>query len=654
MSIRFFVLFFISFLLLSPVIKYFLLYFDNPIIIVAQDCSESIGLVKHAGLESKDDYKKHFIEFDKNLATKFDVKNYTFGDRLEDTLSFNFDEKETDFSELFNEINSKYINYNIGALVISTDGIYNKGGNPLYASKDFSFPIYVVALGDTTHKRDLIIKNAISNSIAFSGDYFPIEVLLSSYGFQNQVANIEVIHQGKVIVNQLVVIDKNDFSKQIKFEIQAKEKGLQSYQIRVAGKEGELSLINNSRQIIIDVVDDKKKVLILSHAVHPDIGAIKTALELNKNVQIESFTFDQFKKNISEYQLVIFHQIPTHLFNTQKIVSRLQQDLIPTFFIIGSSTNINSFNQLKTGNQIQNNKGLNEQLIPKLNNSFKLFELDDKFIGLIQECPPLLAPFGDYISDNQMDILLYQEIKGIKTNMPLLYFTKEIPGQTAKAAFLFGEGIWQWRIKDYLLHENHDQFDGFINKIVQYLALDIKKDRFMVYQNRIFNENEEIQLRAEFYNQSYELNNEPDVTFELSNGDNKKYNYQFSRNGKAYSINLGRLPEGNYRYLAKTEFEGKKYVKNGEFKVVPVNIEHLDLTANHHLLYQLAMQSGGKLFYPNQLKELVKELEGSDSIKPISHSIVDLVDIIELKWLFFLFVFFLSLEWFVRKYLGAY
>lgn len=654
MSIRFFVLFFISFLLLSPVIKYFLLYFDNPIIIVAQDCSESIGLVKHASLKSKDDYKKHFIEFDKNLATKFDVKNYTFGDRLEDTLSFNFDKKETDFSELFNEINSKYINYNIGALVISTDGIYNKGGNPLYASKDFSFPIYVIALGDTTHKRDLIIKNAISNSIAFSGDYFPIEVLLSSYGFQNQVASIEVIHQGKVIVNQLVVIDKNDFSKQIKFEIQAKEKGLQSYQIRVAGKEGELSLINNSRQIIIDVVDDKKKVLILSHAVHPDIGAIKTALELNKNVQIESFTFDQFKKNVSEYQLVIFHQIPTHLFNTQKIVSRLQQDLIPTFFIIGSGTDINSFNQLKTGNQIQNNKGLNEQLIPKLNNSFKLFELDDKFIELIQECPPLLAPFGDYISDNQMDILLYQEIKGIKTNMPLLYFTKEIPGQTAKTAFLFGEGIWQWRIKDYLLHENHDQFDGFINKIVQYLALDIKKDRFMVYQNRIFNENEEIQLRAEFYNQSYELNNEPEVTFELSNGDNKKYNYQFSRNGKAYSINLGRLPEGNYRYLAKTEFEGKKYEKNGEFKVVPVNIEHLDLTANHHLLNQLAMQSGGKLFYPNQLKELLKELEGSDSIKPISHSIVDLVDIIELKLLFFLFVFFLSLEWFVRKYLGAY
>lgn len=654
MSIRFIVLFFILILLLSPVIKYFQLYFDKPVIIVAQDVSESIGLVKNRGLLSPTDYEKKLIAFDEELSNNFEIKNYTFGDKLSDTLGFAFKEKETDFSALFDEISSRFVNYNIGALVIATDGIYNKGSNPLYAAKDLGFPIYTIALGDTTHKRDLILKNVVSNSIAFLGDYFPVELQLNSFGFNGQTANIEVIHQGNVVASQMVTIDRTDFSKLLRFDIQTNEKGLQTYMVRVSEKEGEFSTKNNIGQFVIDVVDDKKKIVILSHAVHPDIGAIKSALEANKNIKVESYTFDQFKKNIVDYQLVIFHQLPTLLFNTQKIVNQMKENQIPVLYIIGLQTDINNFNLLKAGCKIQNTRGLTEQVLPIMNPAFKLFEIDDKTAELIAECPPLLTPFGDYMADNKEDVLFYQEIKGIKTNKPLLYFAKENPGKEAKSAFLFGEGIWQWRMKDYLLNENHNQFDGFINKIIQYLALDVKKERFMVYHQRIFNENEDVQLRAEFYNESYELNNDPDVTLELFNGNNKKYNYQFSRAGKAYTINLGQLPEGNYRFVASTEFDGKKYQKNGEFKVVPVNIEELDLTANHQLLNQLAMQSGGKLFYPNQLDALLSELKGNERIKPVSHSIIDLVDLIELKWLFFLLVIFLSIEWFVRKYFGAY
>ncbi len=60
------------------------------------------------------------------------------------------------------------------------------------------------------------------------------------------------------------------------------------------------------------------------------------------------------------------------------------------------------------------------------------------------------------------------------------------------------------------------------------------------------------------------------------------------------------------------------------------------------------------MYYPTEMNELLEELKNSDSIKPVSHSIIDLVDLIELKWLFFLFAFFLCLEWFVRKFYGAY
>ncbi len=654
MTSRFVVLFCLAFLLLSPVIKYLQRYFDEPIIIVAQDNSESIGLVTNRGSDTPVEYIKQFDDFYKSLSSEYETRYFSFGEQLGDTLSFEFDEKETNISELFDEIEKKLINYNIGAMVIASDGIYNRGLNPVYAAKDFAFPVYTIALGDTAKKHDVIVKNVFSNQIAFLQDYFPIEATLTSFGFKNQAVNVKVFHKGRMVAQQLVNIANEDYSQQLHFDVLATDKGLQSYTLTAEPKEGEFSKANNSQQFVIDVVDDKKKVLILSHAVHPDVGAIKNALNSNKNIIVQSYTFDQFKGNVSDYQMVVFHQLPSFAYNVQKLTDQLARDKIPVLFIVGPQTNVIAFNQLLTGISITNKKQLNEQVIPEINPGFKLFELDEKFAELIADCPPLSSLFGSYNVSGQFEFLLTQKIKGIKTNKPLLAFENTLLTGKAKNAYLFGEGIWRWRIKDYLLHENHEQFDAFINKIVQFLALDIKKERFMVYHKNIFNENEDIFLRAEFYNQTYELTNEPEVLLELTSADNKKYNYSFSKTGKAYNLNIGRLPQGSYQYVATTTFESKKFSKTGQVRVIPINIEYQDLTANHQLMSQLSMQSNGKMYYPDQMNELLEELKNSDSIKPVSHSITDLVDLIELKWIFFLLVFFLTVEWFVRKFYGAY
>ncbi|NJO92905.1 MAG: hypothetical protein HC831_31010 [Chloroflexia bacterium] len=97
MITRFVVLFCLSFLLLSPVIKYLQLYFDEPLIIVAQDNSESIGLVSNIGVGNADEYTRQFSDFYSKLSEEFETKFYSFGEKLGDTLISKFDEKETNF-----------------------------------------------------------------------------------------------------------------------------------------------------------------------------------------------------------------------------------------------------------------------------------------------------------------------------------------------------------------------------------------------------------------------------------------------------------------------------------------------------------------------------------------------------------------------------
>lgn len=652
--LRFSVLLILCFLLLMPVIKHSNIYFDKPLIILSQDNSESVGLLNSIDSMQASNYQSNIKHIYNLLSKKYETKFLTFGDRINDSLNFNFDEKETNYSQLFDEINKKYANYNIGALIIASDGIYNKAGNPIYAAKKFTFPIYTIALGDTAKKRDLIIKGIHSNKIAFLGDMFPIEVLFNSFGYKNKTATVSIIHKGKTIDKKSIEITANDFSKQLEFSIAADEKSLQNYTVTVDYKKDEFSHKNNSKQFVIDIVDDKKKILILYNSVHPDIAAIKNALKSNKNVISKSINIDKANKvKLTDYQLVIFHQLPSSNSNIQNIIKTLNTNNIPSFYVLGTQTNINKFNRLNLGLTIDNNKGFTELTLPEINETFQLFEYEKDFANFISECNPLSSFFGTYKLDKQVEILLYQNIKGVSTKKPLLAFRNSLYTNQTKMGILFGEGIWHWRIKDYMLNDNHEQFDAFINKIVQFLALDIKKERFMVFCKNIVNENEEVIIRAELYNQAYGLYNQPDVLFELKNSKGEVFKYSFSKSGKSYLLNIGKLALGDYQYKASTTFEGKKYKKTGKIRIIPVNIEHQNLSANHLLLRKLAKQSGGKLFYPKQSTQLVNHIENNDSIKAISHSVTDLIDLIQFKWLLFVIILFLSIEWFIRKLFGT-
>ncbi len=652
--LRFSVLSILGFLLLMPIIRHYDLIIEKPIIIIAQDKSSSIGLTQSLDSCKPSTYKENIKKLYDDLSKKYELKFYTFGEQINESLDYEFDAKESNFSDIFKFINKQYSNYNIGALVISSDGIYNKGSNPVQLAKKFTFPIYTVALGDTAKKRDLIIKNVNTNKIAFLNDIFPVEVLFSSYGYAGKTAKIKISHKGKTIDSKQVIIDSKDFAKQIYFKIPANDKSLQSYTVTVETKADEFSKKNNSKRFVVDIIDDKKKILILYNSPHPDIAAIKNAISTNKNITIENIAFNKFNiSKITDYQLIILHQLPSSQYDVSQLNKTASDKKIPMLYILGTQTNLSRFNILNTGASIKSNKQISEPALPELNPSFQLFETDEEFNKLLAECAPLTSFFGNYEISKEFEVFLSQNINGISTKRPLLAFSNTLHSQNSKKGILFGEGIWKWRIKDYVLNENQEQFDNFINKIVQFLALDIKKERFMIYNKNIANENEELIIRAELYNQSYELYNKADVFFELKNEKNEVYKFSFSKEGLAYNLNIGKLPKGNYSFVAHTSFEGKKYKKSGKISIIPINIEEQDFCANHLLLKQLNEQSGGKFYYPSQYKKLADDLKNNQSIKPVSHSVIDLVDLIQVRLLLFLIILFLSAEWFLRKFFGA-
>jgi hypothetical protein len=155
------------------------------------------------------------------------------------------------------------------------------------------------------------------------------------------------------------------------------------------------------------------------------------------------------------------------------------------------------------------------------------------------------------------------------------------------------------------------------------------------------------------YNESYELIHSSDVSLVIKNAAGKQFPYSFSKTQNAYSLTIGLMPVGNYTYEASTTVGNQSQRLKGSFTVVPLQVEYLQTTANHQLLNEIASETQGTLFYPNDLEPLKYAIQNSESIKPVIYQQDVVKSWINLKWIFFLMLTMLSIEWFIRKWNGT-
>lgn len=636
----------LAFLLLSPFVQTIFNKIEKPIIIFAQDNSSSILMNKDSVFYNTS-YQTEIDELLKKLSENFQVRKFTFGKNLTDNQPVDFSEKITNLSAVFEQIESKFYNQNIGAVIIASDGIYNQGVNPIYQSNSSLYSVYSIALGDTSVRRDIVLKEVNHNKITFLKNQFPIEIFAIANKAKGEKTRLIITHNSAVVFSKDYSIDNDNFVISETILLDAKEVGTQLYNIDLQSITGETTLTNNNKDVFLDVLDGRQRVLILANAPHPDIKALKQSIESNENYQVTLKMVNEFDGNTKPYSLVIVHQIEEN----NAIVKSITESPLSVWYVVGSQSNESVFNQLNLGITINKSKGVFNDILPKVDTQFPLFTLSEQTQNTIKNFPPLLGFFGDYELKTNGYQLLNQKIGNVETNNPLFIFFQQ---NDKKNAILFGEGIWKWRMQEYLINKNNHATNELISKTVQFLSVKDDKSKFRIIHNNSYFENEEVVIKAELYNDSYELINEPEVKFSVVNSDNKKYNFLFNKTAKSYFLNVGFLTPGAYEFVAETTLGKKKYVQNGKFQVIPLVLEANNTTADFQLLQNLAQKNDGRMFLPSQINELQAEINQNENISSIIFEEQNIKELINLKWIFFLLLLLLSLEWFLRKQNGAY
>lgn len=647
-ALRFMVVSFLCFLLLGPVVRYFSNTTEKPAVVFAIDNSESVRLFTDS--VTLRNARNGLAEIREKLAQN-GIETAVKGLDAAQTTDLNairFDQKSTNLDAMLNNVAETYENRNLAAVVLLSDGIANQGKSPAYS--DFPFKLFPVALGDTVPKKDLSLPALQYNKVAFSGNKFPLVAEVRNDGFGPATAAVILKENGKIVERKTVTLQKNKLTEQVTFNLTANQPGKKHYEVVVESLPGEFTKLNNAKHAYLEVVKGKLKVLLAAAVPHPDVKALKSAIETDDNYEVELYLPSIYPLKKSDYDIAILHQLPSRLLAGAEVLQLVQNQKLPALYILGAQSDLAEFNKQQTAVFVSPRGNQTDEVLPVIQPDFTKFGFAENAPAAFLGFPPVTVPFADFRLNQASEVILQQQIGRLKTTKPLL--AVQI-GTERTTGILLGEGSWQWRLTEAAEKENAPHFDKLVTDLIQLLATKQNKKRLNVYPVQDeFLVSEDVRFQSEVYNAIYEKIYGQTITLTLIDEQKKSRNFTFV-NGENFSgLNIGTLPGGVYRYTATTTLEGKRIQDYGEFLVQDLDLETISSLANHNLLHQLARKNGSKLYYPTQLAQLEQDLLKAD-FKSIIYTQESHKDLINLKWLFFVILTLISIEWFLRKYYGS-
>lgn len=634
-GLKSFSIFLLLLLFINPTIKKNELQVIKPVLSVIIDNSESIAYFKEEQEVRRitDAFKNN-----KQLNDKFAISYFSFGSEFKVLDSLDFLESQTNIDEGISLVSSIYKD-DIAPIALITDGNQTLGND--YEFSNVSKPIYPIIIGDTTKHRDLKINQLNVNKYSYLKNNFPVECLLYYEGKESVSSRFVIRKNGKRVFSKMVSFSNTKRTATIETTLPSLETGKNYYTASIQKIKDEKNTANNIKTFSVEVIDEQTKIVLLSSVLHPDIGALKKAIETNKQRKVDVKIIGKQTYNIQDYQLAIVYQ-PNAAFSN--VFQEIQKYKANYFIITGTKTDWRFLNNLQLGFS-KNAINRTENYIADYNKNFLTFSQND--IGFNQ-FPPLEDKFGESLFSKPYEPLLFQNINGIAFNFPLLA-TLDDNGQ--KKAVLFGEGIWKWRAASYLNLNSFEDFDGFISNIVQYLASTKIRKRLDVNIDDVFPANTTIQATAFYVDSNYKFDDRASISIEIKNKDESiKRTLPFSVIGNSYQLSIESLPAGDYTY--EVLVKDQSVSSSGTFKITNFKVEEQFTNANKEKLNSLAEKASGKAYYKTQVNQFINDLLQDERYFSRQKSIQKDRSLIDWYWLLILAILLLSLEWFIRKYYG--
>lgn len=662
------------FLIVLKTIAIFLLlvlFIEPSLIALIKGDSEKINLVmvdnSRSGLLPGKDREHNENEIKNILSENFINKSsnrcYTFSspeislETISNLDSLKFNGYETNLSAALYRLKNTLIDEKIGVITLISDGLFNAGGNPLYPLKLFQAPVVTIAIGDTIQKKDAVLSFVYYEKKAFTQTENVIKAAVNAHDLQNEIIEVKLLREGSLIQTKNISVNNNNQSDEINFQIREPNPGIIRYTIIIADKTGEINYLNNRQEFLVDYIDNKTNILLISSGPGYDNAIIQNILNRinNYNLTIRTVknpndfyegTIDY--KAFGELSVIFLLGFPESSFSSEiisSIAAKTQEYNIPVIFFAQKNTDYKKLDAF--GGSIpfvvtKPNSGeslFNSQVVASPENVLKNLETD------INATPQIFRNASGILQKAGAVTLMTDKSSG----EPVLISNSD--RKTKSTAFL-GYGLWRWNLNEKA--SNKKTLEKFIIEIVNITLLKDKKTKIKVYPVKdVFDYTEIIKLNAEVYDNEYKLTRNAKVTAKiLQNGAIISNDIQFQTDENKYTVSLASLPIGDYSIEAEAEINNNFYARdNSRFIVDSVNTEFLITKSNFGNLRELTNNTKGGFYNTSEdfslILDKINTLLASDT--QVNTARQQRFNLWENKNFLFLVIILFSIEWVIRK-----
>ena len=460
---------------------------------------------------------------------------------------------------------------------------------------------------------------------------------------QGEKTQLKIYKNDSLVFMEKITLENQQFKRKIFLEVN--KKGIHHFKVKVDSIENELTVLNNQYDFYINGLESNLKVDIVYSAPHPDVKNISRSLEKINKYQVSVLPSNKYPiDSLQSTNLLILHGISGQNNSLYKEARKLQK---PVWLILTTTSDWNHLNGLEG---IRSKSTFNkDRANGVVNESFTFFSLDEHK-ETIQSLPPVQIPFGKIELPPAISPLITASIGGVETNQVIVALGENNFG---KIAFWIGDGLWRWRVFEFVKNNNFNATDALIQKIVTYLVAVDPQKTFDVFTNsKVYEQGESVVVNAHVFNKNGELVEGLNPRLRVKNKESQ-FDFEFYTLKKQYQYKILGLKEGDYSYTASVEYEGSTKIEKGSFTIRKGVVEALNLKANTRFLSDLSILSKGT-YFPKFRKETLKnELENNIELKAkiefIEHSSL----LLDWKFLLVIWGILYFVEWVIRKREGV-
>ncbi len=628
----------IFFVLIAPFVQHKEREILKPVVAVLVDNSRSM-LFGPDSASVKKDLLAGLREVGQSLENA-EVQFYSFDDDFAEAAP-DFTGGASDISQALVAVKRDISRDRLGAVVLVSDGIYNRGSNPLYEATTGLVPIFTVALGDSSRQRDVGFGGVVAPRFVFRGDDILVEATVTASNFANREMVVRLTQGSAVLASKKVKTTTDNFASIQRFTIKTKTPGTFAYDLEIPVVADERNTRNNTYRFYVEVIDSRKKIVMVAPAPHPDVAAIREALKKVDAYEVAYQALTEGTTIDAEAELAI-------VFLQPNFPARLYQNALssykgPVWLIVDAQLDGRIPSLVLPEITIPRMRQAN-MVKPVLNKDFGLFQFTKATQDALATLPKVAA-FGGQLKTQQPSDLLFATSDGF----PLALYGAT---QKGRLCIFSMNSLWQLRMQNFKNYQNHTAFDEWMQLTVQYLTVESNTDRLRLYYEPRIAAGEPLAIRAEVYDAAMQPTNAATVSLSLLASDGSKQEYALPLLDMRYGTDINGLAAGTYQLKANAILGSEQLTAKGELIVFEQTLEALNTRANHPLLLQLANATGGTFFTANQLQNLGEALGASPRLVPVERIYKTSLPLVDSTWLLFLAALLFAIEWLLRRYFG--